>query len=304
MVYAPPKVGKSFACMAMGQAIATGAPNWLGFEIEKHGPVAYLQADTPRGEWAFRYEQMKAAGMDMSNQYVADQLLFPKFPFSILDPDCFAALRKFCDDVQPVVVFIDTIREINDADENDSTQMRNVLTQLIAACRPAAVVILGHARKENAMSAVQGANLMSDLRGSSYINGRMDVIIRMWAKNKQTSGLEYHGRSRGSGRIAVCQNQETGLLELDGADALWWQTIKDVVGSHVATGTVPSTRSMANEVLERNSHKKLRACQDDIDAYLVELGVKPPKKKGVQKPAAQTSKLVTPSELNDLDDSD
>ena len=178
-IYGKPKSHKSFLALQIAQAVAD--PNIkevAGFPVHQHGKVAYLQVDTPRGLWADRLIRWFP---DMQQGVaLADAEVVP-YPFNILG-DGFKWLKDSVAACQPLVVFIDTLREIHIGDENDSSHMQLVVNTLASACKPAAVVMLSHARKN---SAEGGFALMDENRGSGYVAGRMDAVVYL-SKEKLT----------------------------------------------------------------------------------------------------------------------
>jgi RecA-family ATPase len=215
-VFGKPKTGKSFVALGMAEAIVTGQPDWEGFAIKKHGPVAYLQVDTPREEWATRVERIqKATGPD--KLWIADMWMVPEFPFNILNPQNTEVqwLKDHLARIKPVMVIIDTLREIHAGDEDSSTTMRNVIANLVGACRPAAIVLVSHSRKDSVMTQTGVDDLMDQQRGSSYISGRMDVIAKVTAKR-----LTFKGRATGQMTYPIHQDERGFIhVERDGEDA-------------------------------------------------------------------------------------
>jgi hypothetical protein len=210
-IYGKPKSGKSYAALGMALAVANGEPEWNGFEVKKHGQVAYLQIDTPREEWADRMERLAAVGYDDYNIHFADMLTVP-YPYNVLDPQHLAELKLALDRIKPVLVIVDTLRESFSGDENDSNIMRDVITNVVSASRPAAVIFLSHARKDGASARVgAGEDLMDDNRGTSYVPGRMDVIIRMTQHR-----FTFKGRASGLQTVEIQQDKELGLVHLPG----------------------------------------------------------------------------------------
>jgi RecA-family ATPase len=211
-VFGKPKSGKSFLMLGVMEAIANGDPDWEGFPIFKHGPVAYLQVDTPREEWANRATKIAMRTSEaIDNIHMADMWMVPEFPFNILNPNG-TGLRWLTDNlerIKPVMVIIDTLREIHDGDEDKSTVMRNVVTALVAACRPAAIVLVSHSRKDGIMTATGDDDLMDQQRGSSYVSGRMDVIIKVSQKR-----LIYKGRATGQQTFTIHQD-ERGFIRVE-----------------------------------------------------------------------------------------
>jgi RecA-family ATPase len=210
-IYGPPKIGKSFAALGMALAVANGHPDWLGLPIETPGPVAYLQIDTPRSLWTAEYlEKILSHGHDISNIAFADSEIAP-YPFDILGAGHLwikSALEALIID-PPVMVIVDTLRDAHAGDENDSAVMRNVLTTLLASVRSVephpALVILSHQRK---MGQDQVSNLMSDNRGSNYIAGNMDAIMRV-----EDKAVVFQSRSKGMTHIQT-QREGCGLWRL------------------------------------------------------------------------------------------
>jgi len=186
LLYGDPKVGKSYAALQLACNLATGT-DWLGYNCPESVAVVYVQLDTPRSLWADRVTTLRANGWPTSQVMFADRETLDTWPFDILNPNHFAklatelrTLKGFSDEGQPYpieagAVIIDTIRESHSGDENDSTAMQAVIAHLTAAVKPAALILVSHAKKQNPE---YGYDLMNDNRGSSYVVGRMDAICR------------------------------------------------------------------------------------------------------------------------------
>jgi RecA-family ATPase len=207
-IFGKPKVGKSYGALQLRIAVASGESHWMGFKVEKAGPVAYIQIDTPRANWAARVETMQKAGLDVSNVFFCDMLMAP-YPFNVTNPEHFSSLKQAIAMVQPIMTVVDTLREAHPADENDSTAMKMVINNLVAATQPGALVLVSHSRKEGAVS----GDITEEGRGSSYVSGRMDSIIKFTDKR-----MYYKGRSLEAGNISISQDSETGMLLMDTGD--------------------------------------------------------------------------------------
>lgn len=72
---------------------------------------------------------------------------------------------------------MDTLRECcTGSDENDATEMQEVIAYLTEAVKPSALVLVAHSKKppqEGEHSIITGN------RGSSYITGKMDGVIQL-----------------------------------------------------------------------------------------------------------------------------
>jgi hypothetical protein len=119
-IFGHPKQGKSFLSLQFADAVSNpDVHSILGFPVKTHGPVLYLQLDTPRGLWTDRYEgSFRAAGVRLSGVLSADSLMVP-YPYDIL-AEGGDWLRAACEYHKPVVVIVDTLREIHGGDENDA----------------------------------------------------------------------------------------------------------------------------------------------------------------------------------------
>lgn len=229
--YGKPKTGKSFLIMGMAQAVANGDETWEGYEICQHGPVAYLQVDTPRPEWAKRIETVRELSQsDDIPFYIADMWLIPKYPMDILDPNSEALqwLKDQMRRVKPILVIVDTLREIHSGDEDSSTVMRNVITGIVGACMPEqgedrpspSIVFISHARKDASGWQMQDGqdDMMDQARGSSYVNGRMDNIIHVTPKT-----MRFKGRATGEQKRSIYKDDKGWVhivQEDDGSDAV------------------------------------------------------------------------------------
>lgn len=199
-IYGRPKVGKSFGALGMALAISQGHRDWLGFPVHKWGTVAYLQLDVGRALWHSRYcKPVEDFVSSPDTFYVVDREGAPH-PFNILAAGgtwlkgALAALPS-----PPLMVVIDTIRRLHTGDENDSGHMANVMTALIAACAPSALLIVAHARKDN--PAIP-ESVINDVRGSSGFTGGVDTIVKLSSGKPQEKGvLLFEGRTDSGRRL-------------------------------------------------------------------------------------------------------
>lgn len=203
LLYGAEKTGKSYLGVQLSHAISGGAPDFLGFPVAKHGPVLYLQLDTPRSLWSLRFGDMVRGGLKVTKDLMlADRETIEHYPFDILQPSHVAYLGSIIRLHNPVAVVVDTLRESHSGDEDSSTISRNVVANLVAATTPAALILISHSRKPHPDAE---KSLVADHRGSSYITGRMDAIMRLTPKR-----LFYTGRAIEEGDVKL-ERQESGL---------------------------------------------------------------------------------------------
>lgn len=228
LLYGDPKIGKSFAALQLANAIQNGLP-WLGLPTRR-GNVAYIQLDTPRNVWQARIRDLVARGAMDSLPSFADRETLNTWPFDILKPEHLIILREELQALGPDLVILDTLREAHSADENDSTQMQSAIAAIVAATQPAAIALVSHSRKP---SQDDGFSLMNDNRGSSYVVGRMDAIIRFLPKTARLSG----------------RSIEEHTIELERLDSGFWEAAATEVDRHVANvladASLDSIRSKA-----------------------------------------------------------
>lgn len=250
VLYAPPKVGKTYLALQMASAIAGNADSWMEFDVVKKGPVAVIQLDTPRTLFAPRYiEAMsKNGGMSFRNVHILDNEILDTAVVDIRNPAHKQALRSALQKLNPALVIIDTLRKMHSGDENSSNDMSDVMAHIKSCCFPAAVLMISHERKP----APEGEkDIMNDFRGSTSVVGEMDVILRLAKSNR----LYYAGRAIEPGSVK--------LRQLDVEDCLMWEP--DPEDGKVALQQVlqdprwTSDRARARE-LAKMTNKSLDAC--------------------------------------------
>jgi RecA-family ATPase len=215
-IYGKPKLGKSYGALGIAFAVADEkATEWLGYKVIKHGPVVYLQVDTPRSEWADRIERLSGVH-DIENVYFTDLNLVP-YPFNINQQDVKEALMEVLTPIKPVLLVVDTLREVHEGDENDSTAMKKVISSLVECTMKSntSLLLVSHSRKDQVE---RGEDLMNDGRGSSYVAGRMDIVAKLTEKY-----LTVQGRSIGHTKIGIEQvpmgRPDGGMIVLNGEKA-------------------------------------------------------------------------------------
>lgn len=186
-IFGKPKAGKSLATLQMASCISDATKHdFLGFPIKTHGRVLYVQLDTSRTIWTTDMENLMEEGYSIENILVIDKEIAPR-PFDARTNGS-EYLSKIISEFKPLVVVVDTIRKCHDAEENDSGAMKIVMEKLSIACSHsnAALIVVSHARKGNP----DYEDLMSDNRGSNYIAGEVDCVLKVTKKR-----FTYEGRT-------------------------------------------------------------------------------------------------------------
>lgn len=203
-LYGKPKAGKSYGALGWAEAISNPKmDHWNGFRVFNHGPVFYLQVDTPRPFWQERVDKLAHAGMDLSNVHFADRWIAPH-GFNILEPSHAAWLTRQLQRVQPVVCFIDVLAEIHRGEENSNDHMKAVVQGVVDAAGPVAVVFVSHDKKGSGDGETGfNVDIADGNRGASYVSGRMDCIVRLTRQSLEI-------RSRDSERKIYLKRTEVG----------------------------------------------------------------------------------------------
>lgn len=261
MIFGPPKARKTLAAQQMAYAIADpDTHDWLSFPVEAHGPVLYLQLDTARVIWKERiklYRDVNGSGPAITdNVHIGDKQSLP-FPFEIMNPVHAAGLAATCAKLKPIVVFVDVLRKATMAEESTSEGMIGALNALELAVKPAALVIISHAKKptsrQNAPDNSDGdAPLGHDNRGSSSLPGNVDGIIKITKKT-----FSFLGRTIDQGRLKLNWNPETFLFNVDNSEF-------DAHLSAVLADPTISSDSARATTLARLSGRPLEGCRSAI----------------------------------------
>jgi hypothetical protein len=231
LLYGDPKVGKSYAALQLAEAISNG-DHWLGFGTNA-GKVVYLQFDTPRNVWQERVSDLQ------------------KKSGAFVTPFHYIRLRDALQAISPALVIFDTLRESHSSDENDSTQMQEAVSALVACCQPAALCLISHARKP---VQDQDFTLMGDNRGSSYVVGRMDAIVRFTKKSCRVAGRSIEEHS----------------IDLERLDNGFWAESSEGDYHILSVVLDPQFTSIkaAAESLSKRLNKPEEACRGVIRRYL------------------------------------
>ena len=261
-LFGKPKLGKSFAALQLASLLSNPeSTDWLGFPILEHGPVAYLQVDTPRGLWKARVEELQLLGFSFKEVYFADGMDAP-YPFNIMAdgfPWMQDALEHMGNEagehVTPLLVVVDTLRDVHAGAEDDSAHVKNVVTQIRAAVGWAsAILIVSHARKGGTAGGFPGyqPDIRDENRGSGALAGTVDTIV--WQQEKQ---IQVIGRGIEHAVIGVKQDPDTKLIEL--ADPFLQDGLR-LLALHPG---LPE-RELARRLQGLHTKKSLEACRSAI----------------------------------------
>lgn len=288
-IYGHSKAGKSL--LAMGLAIDLSSPDgpdmWMErYPLRRRGPALWVEADNSAAEWQNVVRLIHNAGYDISNIFFADQDRIP-YPFDLLSPErreilWLADQFKRVQDrwgVDPVMAFLDTIREIHSGDEDKSNVMRNVLTAIQEARHladsEAANTIISHSRKggglhpghQKVSQEESEGDVISENRGSSAFAARMQGVIRVTTNRQRTHGFfTAGGRNIGYDRFRMKQTAPAYLWSVDVDPGV--ELVKDLRENNPEWSVRQIAREVANvlKMSEERARSLTRRVLESADA--------------------------------------
>lgn len=183
LLHGPPKSGKSFLAMDLLRCISQGK-SFLGWKSHK-SKALYLQFDTSEMVWRQRLISMKSSGVDLSGDIYTVHPDDMPIPFNILERGHSDWLRGIVNKSDCKVILIDVFREIHNADENDSTQMKIVGDILMSIFKDRTLILVHHSKK--IPDEVINPDPTQVARGSSYLTGKVDAL---WLLHNKTLAIQ------------------------------------------------------------------------------------------------------------------
>lgn len=196
LLVAPPKAGKSYLSLQIAIAVATGG-EILGRRC-RQAPVLYLQFDTSETVWRERIRDLTISGVTFpDNLYFLHPEDNPT-KLNINTLEGYNLLRDTLEASKAELIVIDVLREIHNADEQDSTAMKNIGDILMTAFAGKTLILIHHTHKINEFNGVPAP--VDAARGSSYVAGKADTV---WMIHNRV--LHIQSRFRESERRMIAQ---------------------------------------------------------------------------------------------------
>lgn len=235
LLFAKQKIGKSFLALGLAEAIADPSiHNFLNQSVPIHGPVLYIQLDTPRGLWIKNYIKNVLSPAARKNIFIMDREMEDiPVPFDIRNRECQVWIRKEVERIKPVCVIFDTFRRVHRCNENDNTEMAIIYDVLVELCKPAAMLLMTHERK------FQAEGQDATARGASSVAGAVDCLIHMTKKR-----LKFEARSDIEEELAIFQQDNGTFTVHDTA-----QEAEEFIDEMECTGMKPP--QIVKELVER-----------------------------------------------------
>ena len=174
------KVGKSYLALQLALAVAGGG-TFLQAQSQRES-VLFLQFDTSELVWRQRLQALQSSGVQLpQNLYVGHPELVPS-RFNLLQENCQQYLRQCITECNPGMIILDVMRELHNADEQDSTEMKAVGDILMEISRGRVLVLVHHVHK---LGEERVTNVPNAARGSSYLPGKADAVWLLREKGLQ-----------------------------------------------------------------------------------------------------------------------
>jgi putative DNA primase/helicase len=220
MISAIPKAGKSWASVDLGIAIALGEP-WLGFRVPRPGKVALISREDNPALTQWRMKNLWRGRSASNPKLIETNLVINtrmQSPQLLLDDEAqltelMEKLRTF----KPEFAIFDVFNVLHTADENDNSEMREVLRQLsrVQTEIGCGICVVHHYNKAE----LGTLTLTQKLRGASSIAGWCEWVmgISMHDEATKTRRVQFELKAAEPPEpvlFRIVSNDETTTLEV------------------------------------------------------------------------------------------
>lgn len=223
-----PKSGKSYLALQLALCLTRAVP-FLGYKTQSsynpninfdllkeidnntfvsnhHGSsILYLQLDTSELVWRDRLLHLQKHIPLSSHVLMPHPDLIPG-RVNVLERSSREWLRSVITDADPALIILDILRQVHNADEDSSTEMKAVFDELDILFKGRTILLIHHSPKLN--DSFGPVKVVNALRGSSYMSGHADAI---WLLHNNTLHIE----SRFSASIKIpLMRESSGLFTI------------------------------------------------------------------------------------------
>lgn len=158
---------KTWITLEIARCISQGEKLFGKFDIEKHGPVVFIDKENHLKHIQKRLKQLGFVP-EYNTIYVTEE------NFLIDKEDDFKKLKNMISVIKPSLIVFDSLVRIHDGDENVSKDIANVMRKFrIITNKGTSVLFIHHHRKEGA----QHKKSANSIRGSSDILAGIDCLL-------------------------------------------------------------------------------------------------------------------------------
>ena len=200
--------------MNLGIAVATGARQFLDFQIAKHGKVLYLNNELPFSEFLGRFQHMQKV---LTPQQVKklDRFMTPEL--MPIFSDFWNDLVKIIVNQKPVMVILDCLYWAHDRKENDSSEMKEIMRRFVELRDRYGVslLVVHHTKKGTNKEFMHNDNM----RGFMVFSASSDTVLQLRRSAKDESVRLFKPTKLRHGDDKM---RAPRLLSLD-TDLLWFE---------------------------------------------------------------------------------
>jgi hypothetical protein len=208
--------GKSITAMNLAFAVATGRDHFLNYRVVKHGKVIYLNNELHFEDFLMRFKKMitQLAPQELAKieNFIVPETMPP------LD-DIWEQLNRIIRDKHPIVVVLDCFYWAHNKEENDSSEMKEMMRRLVELREKYNIVILvvHHTKKGTRHDTMHNDNM----RGSSVFGGASDTVL-MFKRSETDESKRLLKPTKL--RHGADESRKVRLLELDPV-TLWFNDL-------------------------------------------------------------------------------
>ncbi len=189
MLVAPRGIGKSWFCMFLAHAIATGRSQFLGWDINQKFPVLYVDGEMSKADIKERFDNICECKLDNLHLLCSEMLYQDGRPLCLDDKDDQEAIEEALSCLQnkgqkPQLIVLDNLSTLRRGiNENDNSEASDLLDWLVKLRHLGFTVLVVHHSGKNGTP-----------RGASIIEVPMDFILEL--KKPETSAFKPIGETR------------------------------------------------------------------------------------------------------------
>jgi hypothetical protein len=184
-----PKASKSFATLDLGCAVSCGVP-WMGHRVPKRAKVAVVSREDDPGLTRRRIKKLIAGRREystFSDEWMLVNTRQQQADFQVENPSHMDRLIDELGHFGAELVILDVFRTLHHADENDNSEMAQVLakiTRIQTELQSASLLVHHNAKADN-------PNPFRGLRGASCIHGWMEYGMAISVVNPEADRADY-----------------------------------------------------------------------------------------------------------------
>lgn len=260
-----PKSGKSLLATQLALAIASGG-QFLNWKNQTPARVLYMDFELKDRLFWKRFLTMT------THNNVTDQTIERNFfrcgdfqTTDVLDPVEAKKMISIVNEIQPDLIIWDVLARMHTAAENDNSMMGQVMRSIRKISRPAAHIVVHHARKSS--PGAEGYNAgAAGIRGASSIHGEADGVMSLALRDGQGARFSLRFSSRAvetPDEILLNRTEHLIFVSANDSDKNTLLTsLKKALSGHTSVSAAELVNSFRAEfsIQERQAKNYIRKC--------------------------------------------